>query len=173
MSNMLSVSLDPDLQGAFNAFLHFKAFQASVINPVIKYTVWRYEIEALAPSPNICSTCEDCQGDFYELADPDYLLDMFPYGEWLDSDTFSVNQHPNCRCLIISARGDCGRFKLEIRLKSFRKESKNEADADRKMHQMPGANVDHENAEDQNLSLLRRTCRPIMRDEGGIRKEPL
>ena len=26
---------------------------------------------------------------------------MFPHGEWLEEDTFAVNLHPNCVCLIV------------------------------------------------------------------------
>ena len=83
------------------ADLHQKALQAAVVKPGIRYTVWRYETEGLAPSPNLCHNCDDHQNDVYELEDPDDLLDMFPYGEWLDDDTFSVNLHPNCHCLVV------------------------------------------------------------------------
>ena len=76
-------------------------FKAAVVNPAIRYTVWRYVTEGLAPSPNLCRNCDDNKTDTYELKDPDELLDMFPWGEWLDDDTFAVNQHPNCRCLVV------------------------------------------------------------------------
>ncbi len=85
-----------------NAFgLSKKALEAAVVKPGIRYTVWRYEIEGLAPSPNLCFNCDDHQNDVFELVDPDDLLDMFPFGEWLDDDTFSVNLHPNCHCLVV------------------------------------------------------------------------
>jgi len=93
--------LPNNLQEAFDAFLHFKAFKAAIVNPAIKYTVWRFVTEGLKPSPNLCNNCADHNGDLYELKDPDELQDKFPYGEWLDEDTFSVNLHPNCCCLII------------------------------------------------------------------------
>lgn len=76
-------------------------FKAAVVNPAIRYSVWRYVTEALAPSPNLCVDCEDRAGDTFELEDPDDLLDMFPYGEWLDDNTFSPNIHPNCHCLVV------------------------------------------------------------------------
>jgi hypothetical protein len=75
-------------------------FRAAVVNPAIRYTVWRYLTEGLAPSPNLCRNCNNNKPDTYELEDPDELLDMFPWGEWLDDDTFAVNLHPNCHCLI-------------------------------------------------------------------------
>jgi hypothetical protein len=78
-----------------------KHLVAAIVNPAIRYTVWRYSTEALAPSPNLCVDCEDRAGDTFELEDPDDLLDMFEYGEWLDDDTFSPNIHPNCRCLVV------------------------------------------------------------------------
>ncbi len=49
-------------------------------------------------------TCEECQkykDDTYELENPDDLLGMFDYGEWIDEDTFAPNIHPNCECTII------------------------------------------------------------------------
>ena len=76
-------------------------FKAAIVNPAIRYTVWRYVTEALAPSPNLCEDCDDRAGDTFELEDPDDLLDMFEYGEWLDDDTFSPNIHPNCHCLVV------------------------------------------------------------------------
>jgi hypothetical protein len=76
-------------------------FKAAVVKPAIRYTVWRYVTEALAPSPNLCEDCDDRAGDTFELEDPDDLLDMFEYGEWLDEDTFAVNIHPNCHCLVV------------------------------------------------------------------------
>ena len=76
-------------------------FKAAIVNPAIRYSVWRYVTEALAPSPNLCVDCDDRAGDSFELEDPDDLLDMFEYGEWLDEDTFAVNLHPNCRCLVV------------------------------------------------------------------------
>ena len=75
-------------------------FRAAVVNPAIRNTVWRYVVEGLAPSPNLCHNCNGHQNDSYELNDPDELLDMFPYGEWLDDDTFAVNLHPNCHCIV-------------------------------------------------------------------------
>ena len=92
---------DNDLQDALNAFLAFKAFKAAVVNPAIRHTVWRYVTEGLKPSPNLCQNCQDHNNDVYELQDPDELKDMFPYGEWLDEDTFAVNLHPNCVCLVV------------------------------------------------------------------------
>ncbi len=83
------------------AFHAFTAFKAAVVNPAIHYSVWRYVTEALAPSPNLCEDCDSRSGDFFELEDPDDLLDMFPYGEWLDEDTFAVNWHPHCVCGIV------------------------------------------------------------------------
>ena len=79
---------------------HSPLVKAAIVDLKIRYTVWRYEVEALSPSPNICKTCENRKDDYYELDDPDDLLDMFPYGEWLDEDTFAVNQHPYCRCIV-------------------------------------------------------------------------
>lgn len=78
-----------------------KPFRAAVVNPAIRYTVWHYVAEGLAPSPNMCEDCAGRDGDLFELEDPDELLDMFEYGEWLDEDTFAVNIHPNCHCLIV------------------------------------------------------------------------
>jgi hypothetical protein len=49
-------------------------------------------------------TCEECQkykDDTYELENPDDLLGMFDYGEWIDEDTFAPNIHVNCECTII------------------------------------------------------------------------
>ena len=83
------------------AILSVFSFKAAVVNPAIHYTVWRYETEGLAPSPNLCFNCDDLKGDLYELEDPDELLDMFPWGEWLDEDSFAVNLHPNCHCLVV------------------------------------------------------------------------
>jgi hypothetical protein len=74
--------------------------KAAVVKPGIRYTVWRYVTEGLAPSPNLCHNCDNHQNDTYELTDPDELLDMFPWGEWLDDDTFAVNLHPNCHCIV-------------------------------------------------------------------------
>ncbi|MGD0204145.1 MAG: hypothetical protein ABSC20_09615 [Candidatus Bathyarchaeia archaeon] len=78
-----------------------EVFRAAVVDPRIRYTVWGYVTEGLAPSPNMCDDCDDQNCDEFELEDPDDLLDMFPYGEWLDDDTFAVNLHPNCHCTII------------------------------------------------------------------------
>ncbi len=84
------------------AYAHLvKSFRAAVVNPAIRYTVWRFVTEALAPSPNICHDCDSRSGDLFELEDPDELFDIFKYGEWLDDDTFSVNIHPHCHCLIV------------------------------------------------------------------------
>ena len=83
------------------AALSVFCLKAAVVNPAIRYTVWRYETEGLAPSPNLCLNCDDHSSDLYELEDPDDLLDMFPWGEWLDDDSFAVNLHPNCHCLIV------------------------------------------------------------------------
>ena len=99
---MLSLKCpDSDLQDAFDAFMIFKALQAAIVDPAVHYTVWRYVTEGLKPSPNLCENCQDHNNDLYELEDPDDLLGMFPYGEWLDEDTFSVNLHPNCVCLVV------------------------------------------------------------------------
>ena len=68
------------------------SLKTAIVRPGIRITVWRYVIEAFAPSPNICEKCESRKTDFFEPEDPDYLLDMFPYGEWLDEDNFAVNQ---------------------------------------------------------------------------------
>jgi len=48
----------------------------------------------------MCEVCIGREGDLFELVDPDELVDIFPYGEWLDETTFAVNQHSHCRCLI-------------------------------------------------------------------------
>lgn len=72
----------------------------AVVDPNIRYSVWQYYTEALAPSPNLCKICGPRNGDLYELEDPDDLLFIFPYGEWVDDDTFQVNQHPHCLCLV-------------------------------------------------------------------------
>ena len=91
-----------EIAGFLNAaVLSEIGFRAAVVNPAIRYTVWRYVTEGLAPSPNLCHNCDDHQNDTYELKDPDELLDMFPWGEWLDDDTFAVNLHPNCHCLVV------------------------------------------------------------------------
>jgi hypothetical protein len=86
---------------AVKALDSLSRFRAAIVNPAIKYTVWRYVVEGLAPSPNICGLCYNRRTDFYELKDPDDLGDMFPYGEWLDDDNFAVNQHPYCRCIVV------------------------------------------------------------------------
>ena len=67
----------------------------------------------------------------------------------------------------------CGRCKLEIRKKAFRKRDRNEADTHRKMHKLPWFNVDHESAKNQNLPLLRRTRTHIAGTEGGDSKQPI
>ena len=38
---------DNNQQDALNAFLAFKAFKAAIVNPAIRYTVWRYVTEGL------------------------------------------------------------------------------------------------------------------------------
>ncbi len=86
---------------ALKAFENLAGFKAAIVNPAVKYTVWRYVVEGLAPSPNICRLCYNRRTDLYELQDPDELRDMFPYGEWLDDDNFAVNQHPYCRCIVV------------------------------------------------------------------------
>jgi len=101
---MLSQNLDDSVVGAFDAFLVLKALKAAVVNPAIRYTVWRYETQALAPSPNMCVECDGHSGEVFELSDPDDLLEKFTYGEWLDNDTFVVNIHPHCQCLVVRDR---------------------------------------------------------------------
>ena len=64
-------------------------------------TPFGVETEGLKPSPNLCKNCQEHNNDVYELQDPDELTDLFTYGEWLDEDTFAVNLHPNCVCLIV------------------------------------------------------------------------
>lgn len=98
---MVNPQTTVQLLETYRAFQAILALKAAVVNPAVKFTVWRYEIEALSPSPNICKVCHGLEGDFYELEDPDDLLDMFPYGEWLDDDNFAVNQHPYCRCMVV------------------------------------------------------------------------
>ena len=91
-----------EIAGLLNApVLNEIGFKAAVVNPAIRYTIWRYVTEGLAPSPNLCHNCNDNKTETYELEDPDELLDMFPWGEWLDDDTFAVNLHPNCHCLVV------------------------------------------------------------------------
>lgn len=80
--------------------LLLELFDEAIVDPTINYTVWKYYTQALAPSPNMCIRCDNHNGDLYELKDPDDLLDMFPYGEWLDDDTFAANIHPHCMCLV-------------------------------------------------------------------------
>ena len=82
-------------------FLAEVGLRAAVVNPAIRYTIWRYVTEGLKPSPNLCQNCKDHKNAVYEMQDPDELSDMFPYGEWLDEDTFAVNLHPNCVCLVV------------------------------------------------------------------------
>jgi hypothetical protein len=81
-------------------FIFLELLQEAIVDPNINFTVWQYYTQALAPSPNMCWLCGDRNGDLYELKDPDDLLNMFPYGEWVDEDTFAVNQHPHCLCVI-------------------------------------------------------------------------
>ena len=66
------------MQDALNAFLAFKAFKAAIVNPAIRYTVWRYVTEGLKPSPNLCQNCQDHSNDVYELQDPDELEGYVP-----------------------------------------------------------------------------------------------
>ena len=77
-----------------------ESLEEAVVDRNINFTVWQYYTQALAPSPNMCLLCDDRNGDLYELTDPEDLLTMFFYGEWLDDDTFAVNQHPHCLCLV-------------------------------------------------------------------------
>ena len=91
-----------EIAGLLNAATFAQVgLKAAVVKPGIRYTVCRYVTEGLAPSPNLCHNCDNHQNDTYELTDPDELLDMFPWGEWLDDDTFAVNLHPNCHCLVV------------------------------------------------------------------------
>jgi hypothetical protein len=91
-----------EIAGLLNdAVLNEIGVKAAVVNPAIHYTIWRYETQALAPSPNICVECDNHNSEVFELSDPDDLLEKFPYGEWLDNDTFAVNIHPHCHCLIV------------------------------------------------------------------------
>ena len=91
-----------EVAGLLNAaVLSEIVLRAAVVNPAIRYTVWRYVTEGLKPSPNLCQNCQDHNNDLFELQDPDELSDMFSYGEWLDEDTFALNLHPNCACLVV------------------------------------------------------------------------
>jgi hypothetical protein len=83
---------------AFAAFNGFQAAQAAIVDPRVKYSVWRF---VLVSDDKLCESCLQFQGDEYELEDPDDLLGMFEYGEFLDLETFAPNVHPNCRCLIV------------------------------------------------------------------------
>jgi uncharacterized protein with gpF-like domain len=83
---------------ALEAFKAFVAFEAAVIAPRVKYSVWRF-IPVL--DDRTCESCIEYEDDVYELEDPDDLLGMFRYGEFTDDDTFAPNVHPNCRCMIV------------------------------------------------------------------------
>ena len=77
---------------AVNAVRVVRAVEAAVVNPNIKFSTWRFYN---SKNPNTCLKCEDYDGDEYELEDPDDLLDIFPWGEFVADDTFACNVHPN------------------------------------------------------------------------------
>ena len=60
-------------------------------------TTWAFVVTG----DKTCKECEKYKDDTYELEDPEDLLGMFDYGEWIDEDTFAPNIHPNCECTII------------------------------------------------------------------------
>ena len=85
-------------QEAVNAVRAVRALEAAVVNPNIKFSTWRFHN---SKNPNTCVKCEDYDGDEYELEDPDDLLSIFPYGEFVADDTFACNVHPNCGCFCV------------------------------------------------------------------------
>jgi len=86
------------LQRLSDAFEAFQAFQAAIVDPRVKYSVWRFHVVS---DTRLCDDCEKFGGDLYELADPDDLYGMFEYGEFLDVETFAPTVHPNCRCIVV------------------------------------------------------------------------
>jgi len=80
------------------AVMAVKSFQAAIVDPNIKFSTWRFHN---SKNPNTCLKCEDYDGDEYELEDPDDLLSIFPWGEFVADDTFACNVHPNCGCFCV------------------------------------------------------------------------
>ncbi len=85
-------------QEAVNAVRAVRALEAAVVNPNIKFSTWRFYN---SKNPNTRLKCEDYDGDEYELEDPDDLLSIFPWGEFVADDTFACNVHPNCGCFCV------------------------------------------------------------------------
>jgi hypothetical protein len=85
-------------QEAVNAVRVVRAVEAAVVNPNIKFSTWRFYN---SKNPNTCLKCENYDGDEYELEDPDDLMSIFPWGEFVADDTFACNVHPNCGCFCV------------------------------------------------------------------------
>ena len=85
------------LSDALQALRIVKVFQAQTTQPEPKVTTWAF----IVTGDKTCEECQKYKDDTYELEDPDDLLGMFDYGEWVDEDTFAPNIHPNCECIIV------------------------------------------------------------------------
>jgi hypothetical protein len=83
---------------AVNAVMAVESFEAAVVDPNIKFSTWLF---VNSGNVNTCEKCDEYSGDTYELEDPDDLLDIFPFGVWVDEDTFACNVHLNCVCYVV------------------------------------------------------------------------
>jgi hypothetical protein len=83
---------------AVEAVRAVRVLEASVVNPALKFSRWRFHN---SQNPNTCFKCEDYDNDVFELEDSDDLHDIFPYGVFVADDTFACNVHPHCACFCV------------------------------------------------------------------------
>jgi hypothetical protein len=74
----------------FQAFLEFRAFVAQ------EFQTWTFATQGSDP----CDVCQELDGKVFEVLTDDELLEEFEYGEFVDSQTFKPNVHPNCMCVL-------------------------------------------------------------------------
>lgn len=71
------------------------------VEALVSYSVWKF---LTMFDSNVCTDCYLYSGDEYELEDPTDLQAMFPYGYFINEDTFAPMVHPNDRCRIERVR---------------------------------------------------------------------
>ena len=89
---MLSLDADGELKSCL------EALQALQLIRLLEAEVWRYHAVG---DDRTCPDCASLDGRVFHVEDRDELLDIFPYGEFIDAYTFKPNTHPNCRCRVV------------------------------------------------------------------------
>ena len=75
--------------------------------------IWLYREISDNKLCHVCRANAELEGGLYE---GNHIRAFFPYLEILDEDTIAVNEHPNCRCVLVRVAKTSELWKKTVRI---------------------------------------------------------